>query len=181
MGTATDYAEWIVAHPEKKGSPEFETVAKAYREARAQEKLGSGQSEFAGESVLYERPQVGVGRKLAQSAGKGVVGALDTLIGAPEAVNRMYQYATNKDMPVPNYPAPLQTALVEKGVFTPEAEFNSPIGRVADVTTQMYTGGGFNPLKTQKLLTTKPLFDASKDIGKQVALTGASAFSTLAT
>lgn len=173
MATATDYAQWIVANPNKKGTPEFETVSKAYQEAKAQETLSAGQEEGYGESVLYERPQVGVGRKLAQSAGKGVVGALDLLIGAPEATKRLYQYATTKDMPLPTYPAPLQTALVEKGIFKPEAEFNSPIGRVADVATQMYTGGGFNPMKTQKLLTAKPLFEASKDVGKQVALTGA--------
>ena len=173
MANASDYAQWIVANPDKKGTSEFDTVAKAYRESKAQETLGAGQEEYAGESVLYERPQLGVGRKLAQSAGKGVVGALDLLIGAPEATKRLYQYATNKDMPLPPYPAPLQTALVEKGVFTPEAEFNTPIGRIADVATQMYTGGGFNPAKTGRILTQKPLFDASKEIGKQVALTGA--------
>ena len=173
MANASDYAQWIVANPNKKGTAEFNTVAKAYEEAKAQETLSSGQDEYANESVLYERPQASVGRKLAQSAGKGVVGALDTLIGAPEAVGRMYQYATNKDMPMPTYPAPLQTALTKAGVFTPEAEFNGPAGRIADTVTQMYTGGGFNPMKTQKLLTAKPLFEASKDVAKQVALTGA--------
>ena len=172
MGTAADYAEWIVAHPEKKGTSEFDTVAKAYREAQAQEKLSSGQEEYANESVLYERPQVGVGRKLLQSGGKGVAGALDVLIGAPEAVKRMYQYATNKDMPLPNYPAPIQTYLTEQGVFKPEAEFNTPIGRVADVTAQMYTGGGFNPAKTARTILQKPAFDATKEIARQVALTG---------
>lgn len=173
MATASEYAQWIVANPDKKGSSEFETVSKAYREAKAQETLSSGQDEYANESVLYERPQVGVGRKLLQSAGKGVVGALDTLIGAPEAVYRIGQYAVNKDMPMPTYPAPLQTALVEKGVFKPEAEFNTPAGRIADVTTQMYTGGGFNPARTAKTMLTKPAFDATKEIAKQVALTGA--------
>lgn len=171
--TSEELAQWIVKNEKLKGTPQFETVARGLEEALQAEKLQAGQDEYAGESVLYERPQVGVGRKLAQSAGKGITGALDVLIGAPEAVNRMYQYATNKDMPVPNYPAPLQTALTKAGVFTPEAEFNTPIGRIADVATQMYTGGGFNPLKTQQILTTRPLFDASKQIGKQVALTGA--------
>jgi len=174
MGAESEeLAAWIVKNEKLKGTPQFEVVAKGLEEAIQAEKLQGGQNEYTGESVLYERPQVGVGRKLVQSAGKGVVGALDTLIGAPEAVGRMYQYATNKDMPLPNYPAPLQTALTKAGVFTPEAEFNTPIGRIADTTTQMYTGGGFNPMKTQKLLTAKPLFEASKDVGKQIALTGA--------
>ena len=97
MGTAADYAQWIVKNEAKQGTPEFETISKAYREAKALETLGEGQGEFAGESVLYERPQVGVGRKLAQSAGKGVAGALDVLIGAPEAVKPAYnEFFNNK-------------------------------------------------------------------------------------
>ena len=168
-----ELAAWIVKNEKLKGTPQFDTVAKGLEESLQAEKLQAGQGEYANESILYERPQVGVGRKLAQSAGKGVVGALDTLIGAPEAVGRMYQYATNKDMPLPNYPAPIQTALTKAGVFTPEAEFNTPAGRIADTATQMYTGGGFNPAKTARTLLTKPAFDATKEIAKQVALTGA--------
>lgn len=36
MATAEQYAEWIVANQDKKGTPEFETVAAAYKEVRAQ-------------------------------------------------------------------------------------------------------------------------------------------------
>lgn len=35
MATADQYAEWIVNNQSKKGSPEFETVASAYKQARA--------------------------------------------------------------------------------------------------------------------------------------------------
>jgi hypothetical protein len=172
---AEELAAWIVKNETLKGTPQFNAVARGLEDAIQSEKLQAGQGEFANQSVLYERPQVGVGRKLAQSAGKGVAGALDLLIGAPQAVGNMYQYATNKDMPLVPYPAPIQTALTKAGVFTPEAEFNTPIGRIADVATQFSTGGGFNPMKTQRILTQKPLFDASKDIGRQVALTGTQA------
>jgi len=34
MATAEDYARWIVANPDKKGTPDFDTVAKAYQAAR---------------------------------------------------------------------------------------------------------------------------------------------------
>lgn len=34
MASAEDYANWIVANPGKKGTPEFETVAQAYRAAK---------------------------------------------------------------------------------------------------------------------------------------------------
>lgn len=37
MATADDYAGWIVKNAAKKGTPEFETVAAAYREALAEE------------------------------------------------------------------------------------------------------------------------------------------------
>ena len=35
MATADDYANWIVKNADKKGTPEFDTVAKAYQEAKA--------------------------------------------------------------------------------------------------------------------------------------------------
>jgi hypothetical protein len=75
-------------------------------------------------------------------------------------------------MPIPRAAAPIQTYLTEKGVFKPEAEFNTPAGRVADFTTQLYTGGGFNPARTGKSLLTKPLGEAGKDIAQQFAMTG---------
>lgn len=37
MATADEYATWIVKNADKKGTPEFETVAAAYKEAKAQE------------------------------------------------------------------------------------------------------------------------------------------------
>lgn len=172
MASADEYAGWLVKNESLKGTDKFNTVAEAYREAKAEETLAAGQQEGAGESVLYERPQVGTGRKLAQSAGKGITGALDLLVGAPQNVKRLYQYATTPDMPVPRPAAPIQTYLTEKGVFTPEAEFNTPIGRVADFTTQMYTGGGFNPARSAKSLLNKPLAEAGRDIAQQFAMTG---------
>jgi len=172
MASADDYANWLVKNEALKGTDKFNTVADAYREAKAEESLSAGQQEGYGESVLYERPQVGVGRKLAQSAGKGITGALDLLVGAPENVKRLYQYATTPEMPIPRAAAPIQTYLTEKGVFTPEAEFNTPVGRVADFTTQLYTGGGFNPARSAKSLLNKPLSEAGRDIAQQFAMTG---------
>ncbi len=34
MATAAEYAAWIVANADKKGTPEFETVARAYQQAK---------------------------------------------------------------------------------------------------------------------------------------------------
>jgi hypothetical protein len=172
MATAEEYAQWIVANPQLKGTDKFNTVAEAYKEAKAIETLSSGGQEYANESVLYEKPQVGVGRKLLQSGIKGLTGTADIVAGFPENVSRLAQYATTKGMPVPNPAAPIQTALVNKGILTPEAEFNTPVGRVADFTTQLMTGGGINPRTVSKSLMEKPLMEAGKDISMQFARTG---------
>ena len=37
MGTADEYAQWIVDNADKKGTPEFETIAQAYQQAKQQE------------------------------------------------------------------------------------------------------------------------------------------------
>ena len=37
MATADDYAKWIVANANKKGTADFDTVTKAYQEAKASE------------------------------------------------------------------------------------------------------------------------------------------------
>lgn len=172
MANAEKYKAWLENNQNKKGTADYATVETALREATAEESLAAGQQEGYGTSVLYERPQVGVGRKLAQSAGKGITGALDLLVGAIPAVGRMYDYATTPDMPVPRYPAPIQTYLTEKGVFKPEAEFNTPVGRIADFTTQLYTGGGFNPARSARSLINKPVGEAGRDIAQQFAMTG---------
>ena len=39
MASADQYAEWIVKNADKKGTPEFETVAKAYQEAKSERAL----------------------------------------------------------------------------------------------------------------------------------------------
>jgi hypothetical protein len=37
MATAEDYAKWIVEHADQKGSDDFNTVARAYQEAKDEE------------------------------------------------------------------------------------------------------------------------------------------------
>jgi hypothetical protein len=172
MAAPEKYADWLEKNPNLKGTSEYATVETALREATAEQKLAAGQQEGYGKSVLYERPQVGVGRKLAQSAGKGITGALDLLVGAPENYRRLAEYYNTPNMPFPRSAAPTQTYLTEKGVFTPEAEFSGPVGRVADFTTQLFTSGGFNPVRSGKSLLNKPLNEAGRDIAQQFAMTG---------
>ena len=73
MANADAYAEWIVANKDKKGTPDFETVAAAYREAVADEQ---GQAEASG-------PSIG---RMAADTGIEVGGAIaGQLAGAPLA------------------------------------------------------------------------------------------------
>jgi hypothetical protein len=167
MANATQYAEWLVANEAKKGTPEFETVALAYREAKAEEQVQGGQYT----SVLGGDKESSVPRKLSQSMLKGVTGLGDLVLGAPENVKRLYQYATTEGMPVPRAATPSRTFLTEQGVITPEAEFKSPVGRVAGFTTELMAGGGINPFSMSRAVATKPLLPASREIGSQVGRT----------
>lgn len=47
MATAQEYADWIVKNASKRGTPEFETVAKAYASARAQAQTAADDKKFA--------------------------------------------------------------------------------------------------------------------------------------
>lgn len=181
MASAEEYASWIVKNANLKGTPQFETVAQAYKEAKAEESLATGQEDI-GTSVLSGEPtrqEAGLGRKIAQSALKGVTGVVDLVAGAPENYRRLGEYMTTPDMPVPRTSAPVRTYLTEKGVLTPEAEFNTPAGRVAGFTTELATSGGINPRNVlragESVLGTsgalKPLESFSR-LGRDVTMTG---------
>jgi len=137
-------------------------------------RIGGYQSgEYANESILYPKEEVGVGRKLLQSGIKGAAGFADMFAGLPENYKKLGQYITTPGMPVPRSAAPVQTFLTEKGILKPEAEFNTTTGRIADFTTQLATGGGINPYTAARSFATKPLLQGSKDLARQLSITGA--------
>lgn len=66
MATADQYAEWIVKNQSKKGTPEFETVAEAYKLARSEDSAPVAQQEQSfGDSALR------TGKNIAMGALKG--------------------------------------------------------------------------------------------------------------
>lgn len=100
MATADQYAQWIVDNAAKKGTPEFDTVAKAYQEAVAEEKSLPAVEVYADEGMPAERTVGGflsnVGTSGAQMLG-GLVQAvrhpsdtfnatIDTLAGAVQNI-----------------------------------------------------------------------------------------------
>jgi hypothetical protein len=68
MASAEDYAAWIVKNADKKGTPEFETVASAYQAARASasEMPSGGMSDETRATLLAAKP--------LDRGGRGIVG-----------------------------------------------------------------------------------------------------------
>ena len=80
MATAEQYAEWLVNNQNKKGTPEFETVASAYRSLR---------SEPAPEPVAPSKERTF--GEAAKDIGAGVVGGIGSLVQLP---GQLYGLAT---------------------------------------------------------------------------------------
>ena len=76
MATADEYAAWIVKNQDKKGTPDFDTVAKAYEEAKASE--ATAPSAAGGEIPGPRRAKPGVMTALGRSAAS----LADTTIGS---------------------------------------------------------------------------------------------------
>ena len=74
MAKAEDYAKWIVANQDKQGTPDFETVAKAYQEAKSAEGL---QAVPSGEGMPAAR--IGAAQPADYEFSKTVESALPSL------------------------------------------------------------------------------------------------------
>jgi hypothetical protein len=112
-----------------------------------------------------------LGGVVKQSAIKGVSGLGDIVGGFPQDISNLYEYFTTKNAPVPQKSRPVTGYLQRQGVLTPENEPNNPLYKAIDFTTQVATGGGINPYTMARSVATKPLINASVDIGKQFGRT----------
>lgn len=74
MATADEYAAWIVANPDKRGTPEFDTVAQAYEEAKAQETAGEPTLPVT-EVIADQTTQMAAGEQ-PEADGRGLIGGL---------------------------------------------------------------------------------------------------------
>jgi hypothetical protein len=114
-----------------------------------------------------------LGGIVKQSAIKGVSGLGDIAVGFPADVSNLYEYFTTKNAPIPKKSRPVTGFLQRQGVLVPENEPNNPLYKAIDFTTQVATSGGINPVSLARSATTKPLLQASADIGKQFGRTAA--------
>ena len=109
---------------------------------------------------------------LKQSAIKGVAGLGDVVMGFPEDVKRLYNYATTPNAPVPQKYQPVTEKLIANNTLVPQNEPNVPVLKALDFTTQLAASGGVNPVTVGRSLLTKTLPQASLDIAKQFGRTG---------
>lgn len=71
MATADEYAAWIVKNADKKGTPEFDTVAQAYKLAKIDPKPKTEPGMGAADVPWYENLAAGVGKSM-YDAGRGI-------------------------------------------------------------------------------------------------------------
>lgn len=74
MASADQYAQWIVNNAAKKGTPEFDTVVKAYQQASAEEKAPPVQAALANEGIPGERTVGGFLGNVGTSTGQFLTG-----------------------------------------------------------------------------------------------------------
>ena len=84
MATAQEYAAWIVQNADKRGTPEFDTVAQAYQFAKTQETTAATQQQIA---PAPQRPTIaqqliGAGEAAVALVPGSVAGAVGTIGGA---------------------------------------------------------------------------------------------------
>jgi hypothetical protein len=90
MATADEYAAWIVKNADKRGTPEFDTVAKAYELAKGEETTAKTRQQLA---PAPQEP--GIGQQLigagetALTIGTGATsGAFGTVVGALQGLGQ---------------------------------------------------------------------------------------------
>lgn len=90
MATADQYAAWIVANKDKKGTPEFDTVARAYQLAKSEGAAGAAPAAPQRSAVEEAGRWVGLTARHGIEGATGGLGAfIDPVIGAMGGAVRM--------------------------------------------------------------------------------------------
>jgi len=103
MATAEEYAAWIVKNTDKRGTPEFDTVAQAYQFAKSQETTAATQAQIAPapqQPTLGQR-LVGAGETALTLGTAATGGTLGTIAGALQGLSQQIlsgQFGTQEAM-----------------------------------------------------------------------------------
>jgi hypothetical protein len=130
MATADEYAHWIVNNADKKGTPEFDTVAAAYKDAKATPALEENPI------VSYGKDVLGNVSNLYAGIAKGAVRPLQ-MIGehvAPETTENVSQYAKNKLTDAGFDP---ESTPYKVGTLAGETAITAPVGGVLGSTAKV--------------------------------------------
>jgi hypothetical protein len=168
MATADQYAQWIVDNAAKKGTPEFDTVAKAYQEVVAEERSLPPVEVYANEGMPAERTVSGFlgnvgpsGAKVVGGLVQAVAHPIDTVKGVLDLGAGTLQNALPKALVdfVNKSETPEALAAGKKAVEVANAVggeykqkygsiealtntlYTDPVGAVADLSL-LFTGGG---------------------------------------
>jgi parvulin-like peptidyl-prolyl isomerase len=153
MATADEYAAWIVKNQSLKGTPDFDTVSKAYLEAK--------QAEVQGGVPGPRRPPSTL--DVATSAPyKAITGAIDLFINTPQNIANLAKMAYGTAVTAAGYPAlapevtaPRQrvTEIYQKAGLIKPTEGMTTGQRILDVGLQAATGGVISPAASVRELT----------------------------
>lgn len=97
MANADDYAQWIVANQDKKGTPEFNTVAQAYQEAKSEGSMPNPATQTPASGPATPRQQI-----LASTGGRMVQGMRDPIDEAAALLPKGLQAVTSLGGYAPN-------------------------------------------------------------------------------
>jgi hypothetical protein len=147
MATAEQYADWIVRNKDKKGTPEFETVAQAYQVAKQQEgvaaQVASGIPAARREPERFTGFSRDVGPAMAMLSPEQKVEALKTGVGGAVGIAAGPVLATGARAAGAAFPviqrvtAPLETAF-RTGGFQTGLSAQAP--RTAKIATRVVGG-----------------------------------------
>ena len=132
MATADEYAHWIVNNADKKGTPEFDTVAAAYKDAKATP------APEENPIVSYGKDVLGNVSNLYAGIAKGAVRPLQ-MVGeyvAPEATEKVSEYANTKLTDAGFDP---ESTPYKVGTLAGETAITAPVGGVLGSTAKVPT------------------------------------------
>jgi hypothetical protein len=145
MATADEYAAWIVKNQSLKGTPDFDTVAKAYQEA----KLTEGQGGIPGPRATPSTLDVATSAPY-----KTIAGVADLFINTPQNIANIAKMAYGTAMTAAGRPElapnvtepsqPVSAAFKRMGLIKP-TEGMTTGQRILDVGLQAATGGAISP------------------------------------
>jgi len=150
MASADEYAGWIVQNQSKKGTPDFDLVAKAYEEAKVEEAKTLDSST----SIMNPRKPPSTLDVITSAPYKAIAGTADLFLTAPQNVANLARMAYGTAVRATGQPelAPIVTAprqpvtefFKEKGLIQPTENMTTG-QRILDVGLQTATGGALSP------------------------------------